>query len=257
MAILYPITSRLTHWWRAQTLYSVHSPFLYEYINFVLDSNRTYYDFIALHRYKQSLLKPPAQFDQDSLKLQRKIKRKKLSENIHNVVFRHIVYAQTHRALEYGSDYGFLSLYIKKAGVRFLSVIHPDEEVRNYSHRIINQASESVIFFPSLSAVSQRSKAHPLDLIVIYEDRLKDLSKSEMHNLTTMAREDCTWIVLSPNASSHHNSQWLKLVELLSPSLTVDFYNYGIIWPGYPGEGQYIHYMRQHYLKPLHYFQSI
>jgi hypothetical protein len=235
----------------------VHSPFLYEYITFVLDSNRTYYAFIALHRYKQSLLKPPAQFNQQSLELQRKLKRKKLSRNIHEMIFRHIIFSKTRRVLEYGTDFGFCSLYIKKAGVESLTVMHSNEELKKMSSRVMARANERAKYISSITELSQPSENERFDLIVIHEQQLRDLSTRDIDSLTKMTTAECVWYILAPNASNIHHKNWNKLVDTLSPNLAVDFYTHGMIWPGYAGENQYIYYTRRHYLKPLHYFQSI
>ncbi len=117
----------IAYFLKAKTLYKVHSPFVYNFCENILDDGRQYYAFELLKGMKKELIKNHKKIDVTDfgagshlgLSKQRKISsiaKSSVSSNYQaQILFKMVEYYQPKRILEFGTSLGITTLYLALA----------------------------------------------------------------------------------------------------------------------------------------------
>jgi len=241
--------SRLKYLWRyykgAKTIYNIHSPFLYDFVRIVFDTQKNYYSFYQIELVRQRLLKDSTEIKINDLGAGtvsnsnlRSIKEiastsssgEKKCRVLHNIAN----YFHAKNILELGTNLGLGTAYIFSASkeAEFHSVegdenLHriAEEGLKNlgiYKVKLFNQAFEK--YFRS-----QPKFVDEVELCFVDGNHTKDATLEVFHKIWNNAQERKCIIFDDIYWSDGMAEAWAEIKAKVSSGFTVDVYQMGIV----------------------------
>ncbi len=238
--------NQMKHWWNAKTIYSIHSPFLFDYLEFVLDKNRRYYSFIVLDKRKASFIK-----DKSFKEKRANGSPTPLKSMIHEHIFRHFIYTKSSHFLEYGSDGGWSGLYCYMAGAESSTLVDPHPLQSQIVQKKYYSEQHALDHYPTLDVLVGKPYRPNYDCICIYDK--KELNSTTIDQLLEISNEEATIIIPNPYT---FDSQILEKIENQC-NLILKTDHLQIMWRRFEGESQKVNFTSKSWTKPWEYIHAI
>lgn len=254
----------LRYWRDAYTIYDMHSPFLYEFVQFVFDKERTYYDFRLLEKLREMMKKDKGRLTLSDKGAPTKLRKKHLSvkeilehiaspQKISEQLYRMNIYNESHNSLELGTCLGLNSLYLAKSSSGKFLTIEGHEPFYQYARKFfsITNADEVIHLFGLFSEILPKLKNEKFDLIYLDGHHEYEASKEYIDQLYNMLNDKGMIVMADIHWSKGMEKAWQEIYQQDRFSLSMDCFHYGILWKkGYKGAKQHISYLPQAWTKP-------
>ena len=246
MVILKDFISRLHHWWKAKTIYSIHSPFIYDYLRFVFDRNRIYYAFIAIN--SKSSYKAEENLDKN--RKQNSPLTKKEKENLY-LIYRHIIYSRSECVGFQNINPEVMAYLCAMAGVKSLINLGSEKRTSDLLSGELRYGSTTINYFNSLNAYRAHTKNSRMDLAVF-----KNKSGVGLKNLGQIVKnisDNASCLILNPYSL---NAKEQKIVEKEFP-LILRSYRIQVLWKKQEVAAQKIEFTPHSITKPWELIHAI
>jgi hypothetical protein len=219
MVILKDFISRLHHWWKAKTIYSIHSPFIYDYLRFVFDRNRIYYAFIAIN--SKASYKQGENLDKNRKQNSRLTQKEK--ENLY-LIYRHIIYSQSECVGFQNIDPEVMAYLCAMAGVKSLINLGSEKHTSVLLSGELRYGSTTIEYLNSIKAYRAQSKSMEMDLTIF-----KNKSGVGLENpgqIVKNVSDNASCLILNPYSLNKRDQ---KMVEKEFP-LVLRSYRIQVLW---------------------------
>ncbi len=247
---LFLTTSYAEYWWKAKykSGHGVHSPFVYNFIENILEDDRHFYAYDDIRAIREDLSswKEPVKYREvgavslwsggNSKRLISDIaKFSSVSEKYGELLFRLTNYFKPKSILEFGTSVGLSSLYMAagspKAKLRTYDINEPLVRIANTNYnslKLENAKAEVSLFEKKLSKISQEFKH--LDFVFLDGNHRKeatilyfDFLNKHFHNDTIVVFDDIHW-------SKEMEEAWNHISQSKEVSLSLDLFQFGILF---------------------------
>jgi predicted O-methyltransferase YrrM len=237
----------LIYLWTSQTIYDIHSPFVFDFIQNVLEEKKRYYSFTILEDFRQHLLRQHntievSDFGAGSQVLSTKVRKisaiaqSSLSRPFFcQILFSTVHWLQPKRIVELGTSLGIATLYMAKASEKSrILTLEGCPQIAQTAQKHFEQLNthniEVIIgnFDQTLQATLQ--SLNVVQLFVIdgnhqYEATLRYFEQCLEHSdeTTCFIFDDIYW---SPDMKA----AWEKIKAHSKVSLSIDIFQYGLVF---------------------------
>ena len=202
-----------------------------------------YYPFIVLSKQKKQF--------HTALNINKFINMSSAPSNIHERIFKHFIFTESHHFLQIGADDGWLRLYIQLAQADSLSILDPSEVQQKSTlyHQFPKLSLEH--HFGSLDALIARKENIKYDLVVIPTNI--DVQGNDWKELLNLVEDESTFVILHPH---NWSLKELKEVESYFP-LILSTWDMQVMWRQHDGAAQKIYYTDMTWTKPWELIHAI
>ena len=268
---LYPLRSYLSFWLSGQTIYDVHSPSLYAFLNFVLDKKRIYYDFIDLDRRHYQLSKDNSQvlvsekgagskIFNNSTTISKIVKHTASPKSVSRQLYRMNLFLSAHNCLELGACIGLNSMYLAKSCTGMLTTIEGHKEYSDYALKLFERAGVSNIklmnglFLKCMEQLEENS----YDLIFIDGDHSYQSSLELIKKCKQLLRPNGVIVLSDIYWSKEMTNAWREIIPDPYFPVTIDIFHSGfLLGPGWKIHKKHLSFVSQHWSKPWKYLHGI
>jgi len=231
---------QIKHWQNSKTIYSIHSPYIFNYLQFVFDKNRVYYPFIALERANSK--KTEKVFTPTTDK--RLNQRPDISKFSKQVIFRHLIKTNAHNFLSIGCQTTQILNYVQYSGIKNAIAVEPMHN-ENHPHPFDrDNKSTSISIFKSFADLETKYKSTRIDTICIGSPF--SLSEAEADKILQLSSDDGSCIILRPYEME---PSIRSKIESKYP-LIISTYSMQIMMRSYTGQAQKVLFTTQSWSKP-------
>jgi len=210
------------YYFNAKTKYQVHSPFVFEFVEQIVEDDRQYYYFNTIEGYRK-------QVSVTDTSLRNLAKKHSISPEMGRFLFKIVNKYQPKFAIELGTGIGIATLY----------QCTPSKKMQLYSlEENVGLAKKSQSLLQALglqnvqfmigpyekSVPSVFSKMPQIDLVTINELTTQNL----MEKILAQCAKEAVLVFNYPHRTKERLTQWEWLKSHPSIRLTVDLYNMGI-----------------------------
>lgn len=222
----------LRFYFQASTKYQVHSPFVFDFVENILEDDRQYYFFKTIEQYRRLL-------NADKQKLATPIgaqintlaKEKGVSKRTGQLLFRIINHYKPSKALLVGVFPGIAALYQSTPSYKMVvDGIEPKKQVakklKYYFEEIgvPNIEMQYGALDPSISNYTEKNTL----LSYIY---IKDLpTRHSLENILKRCSPDSCLVIEKPYQNSTRLNNWNWLKDNAKTTLTIDIYDLGLVF---------------------------
>lgn len=221
-----------TYYFNAKTKYQVHSPFVFEFVQEVLEDDRQYYYFNTIEGYRKQLYVDDTSIKIDQAKgmpLNKLVKKHSIAPDMGRFLFKIVNKYHPKSAIELGTGLGIATLY----------QCTPSKKMRLYSLEEnvgLGKKSEQLLQALGLQhvefLVGSYDKNIPavltlmpqIDLVTINRLTTKELMESILERCTQKA----VLVFNYPHSTKERLLHWDWLKKHANICLTLDLYNMGI-----------------------------
>ena len=234
----------MKYFWRAQTIYDVHSPFLYEFLTYTTDVDRLYYQFQELDSLRLNLFSDFTIIDDQDPGAGSHIKTNQLmvcdvaktaisSQKKCEWLYRVMLHLQPKTVLELGASLGISSLYMAapiKSGKVY--TLEGRSSIAKCAQKTINRSShDNIILVEGLFEETLDRVLNDLDEIdfVVLDGNhsygptmnyVEDILRH--HQPKVILVDDIYW-------SPEMTRAWSELKKIDAFNVSIDFYDYGLL----------------------------
>jgi len=246
--MLRSILSAIKYYLKAQTLYNVHSPFIYDFTINILDDNRYYYAFESLDRLRFKLLKdttmiPTVDFGAGSRKgnaserqVRNMAKTLLTSKEMGAMLFKIVDHYQCKNILELGTALGMGTLYLAMPAPQSAQVytIEGNPFLATFAIKQFKKMEVSNItpvvgtFEDQLPEVLDRMKQ--LDLVYFDGHHQKEATLKYFQQCLPYANENSIFIFDDINWSSGMQEAWAEIKAHSKVTYSLDLFRAGIVF---------------------------
>lgn len=246
--IFYSIKSWLSFWFKSGTIYNIHSPFVYDFLNHVMDTEKEYYVYQNLEAIRLRLLKDTRKLNNEDYGAGSKIKTRthsvKISEIANKslsgpskcrILFNAVSYLNPETILEAGTSLGMSSAYMASARrASVLITLEGNKDIARIARETHESAGLSNIeiltgkFKDTLEPALK--KLNRIDLVYLdghhsFEPTMQYFNTVLIysHSKTVIILDDIYW-------SEDMESAWKAIKTHPAVSLTIDIYNLGFVF---------------------------
>lgn len=228
----------------SKSIYSIHSPFLYEFIKQCFDKKNRYYCFDELKNIRKKLKSDYTTIDYENIgssyaKLNNcsttvsKIAKTSVSPSKYSeLYFRIITYMNAQNILELGTSLGLNTLYLSKATQSKVISIEGQKNIYTYAKQLLETHSAQNICLINKKfddALPDIIENNTFDFVLIdgnhtYEATMKyfNLLKHKMAEKSVIVIDDIYW-------SKDMTRAWKEIIQDKSIQISLDLYRCGII----------------------------
>jgi len=267
----YSIKAFFNFWLSSKTIYDIHSPTVYEFLQFTLDPNRTYYDFAYFdqirYRIKQEeTLLPSSHYgagSKVSSKAQpiKKIVRHTLSPpKVSEQLYRINLFLNTENCLELGTCLGLNSMYLAKSCSGRLTTIEGHSPYYKYAQQLFrSQKLENVdLMEGAFTACLEKLPDGQYDMIYIDGDHTYDSTLQIVDMCQRLIKPNGLILVSDIYWNKEMSLAWKELQSLPAFPLSIDLFHAGILWgSGWKISKKHIPFSTLHWTKPWKYLHGI
>ncbi len=228
----------LKYYFKAKTKYQVHSPFVFDFIENILEDERDYYFFNTIENYRKNLLSSSTKLKGTGSKaifIKKRVVRTAVSKRVGQLLFKIANHYKPKRIVELGTSLGISTLYLAtpnsksttitiekhpqigaltqkfftNLGVKNIEILTGVYEI-NYQKTLEQVGQPNLVYFnASLSAI---------ELITCFEKGVGDI------------KPDSIFIISKPYFTKERAANWEKIKTYPVVKLTIDLYQLGIIF---------------------------
>jgi predicted O-methyltransferase YrrM len=245
--VLYRIIAFTRYFWRAHTKYNVHSPFVFEFTQNVLDDTKWYYTFNDLQRLRNQLLRLSDEIEvtdfgagSQVLKTRRRRIKDIAASSLSKPYYCQILFSLVHwlkptNILELGTSLGVSSLYLAKANQQ--AAVHTIEGCPNIAaiaKRNFEQLAASNLhqhignFDEVLVPVLENMKS--VDLVLIDGNHQKEATLRYFETALRYANKHTCFIFDDIFWNNDMTEAWRIIQQHPSTRLSIDIFQFGIVF---------------------------
>jgi len=220
------------YYFKAKTKYQVHSPFVFEFVEQIVEDNRQYYYFNTIEGYRRQIYKNKTIIktkQSEGTPLRKLVNRNTISPEMGRTLFKIVHKYQPKYAIELGTGVGIATLYQCSPSKKMqLHSIEENIDLAKTSKQLLNKLGLQQVQFsaglfeekiPSITA-----QMPSLELVTINQLATKEL----MGKILQHCNKQAIVILNYPHATKERTEHWEWLKEQPRIQLTVDLYNMGI-----------------------------
>lgn len=241
-SLLWKIRQYLSYYRSAQTIYDLHSPALFRYLEFVTDPSRKYYGMARLRplrdiinrKYrddKQDIADPLVSELRENTRPFLRKGRKQSDRKVIHCLFRSVVYLRSRKILHIGAGNGLDSLFLKIAAGNdselYLTDQHPS--MMRTAHRYFKWFGKS-FKKADINAISNNvdTDDNKFDLIVFgCSTDASKVTKATLDKIANLSRPGASWLMLSPNRDPENKKLWDYIKQHSFSRATLDCWSFG------------------------------
>ncbi len=251
--IYHRITSFVKYYFRAQSIYSLHSPFLYRFYNEVFRNDRTYYSFYQIEQERKNLLNSTQEITflemgagyHGSNTNQSQIHKRKISEiarsSLSNkkqgrLLFHLVNLFQPQKILEFGTSLGISTAYLASAkrNAQVLT-IEGNLEVQKKADQIFDNLGLTNIhcihaIFDEYILSSDFQKIQNIDMVYIDGNHTYTATKKYFEAIFPKLSTQAIIIIDDIYWSKEMTRIWQELKNNSAKNLMIDIFELGIIF---------------------------
>lgn len=204
------LATRLLYKVRHHKGHGVHSPFVFNLINKVIEEKLHFYSYGDLASYLSQFEDKRMQPKKDNL-----------------LAFRLVNYFNPKSILELGSDMGVNTLYLKAVAKDTQCIcIESDNKKREIAHRLCKGYNTEVTFCESLQDISRPQ----FDCIYINLNNLPDITPSDLEELVAKCHPNSFIMVKGIRKNKKQNRLWKCLTQNEKRTAELDLFNIGLLF---------------------------
>lgn len=227
---------------KAKTVYQVHSPFLYDLLQFMLDEKRTYYVFQEIEMLRQQLLRDSTMIDRKDFgagsRLQQSQKIADIASNALSsprqcaMMFRLAEFLGARRILEMGTSLGISTAYLAGATHRHVTTMEGDPALIAVAKKgaadleLDNISWIEGAFENTLQEVSQENQAY--DFIFLDGNHRLEPTLRYFRTLLGNTTDQSVYVVDDIHWSSEMEDAWTAIRKHEQITQTIDLYFFGL-----------------------------
>ncbi len=234
------------YFWRARTIYDVHSPFVAEMVNAVLEDKRSFYAFSEIELLRQQLLQNRTQLHIEDHGAGSKVNNSKtrtvadlarnsaISKATGRKLFRLVNFCKPHTILELGTSLGISGLYLHAAALHARMITMegcPDVAAQARQNFNIMNAHHievrSGTFDELLPSALQDLKT--LDFLFLDGDHRSGASLRYFEQCLAFAGESSVFVIADIHWSNEMETAWKQLRLHKRVRFSVDMFHFGIL----------------------------
>jgi predicted O-methyltransferase YrrM len=264
------IFSSLSYWKNSQTIYDIHSPFLFDFIQYVFDANRAYYDFKLLKEIRKMMAADTGLLQISTVGAEGVPNGKKVGlpyllkhvatpARISEQLYRINVYLQARNTLELGTCLGINSLYLAKS-CENLYTIEGHAPFSNYARQLFRHTDADNIELKHglFSEVLPQLQEKRFDLIYLDGHHEYKATKEYVENLYKMLSDEGILVLADIHWSTGMEKAWSEISAQEKFSLSMDCFYYGLLWKkAFKGPKQHFVFLPKAWLKPWKFLKAI
>ncbi|PPK85644.1 methyltransferase family protein [Neolewinella xylanilytica] len=242
------ITSALRWYFRAQTRYDVHSPFLSAFVREVYHDRRSYYAFGLIDRIRSywsgqeqavRLLELGAP-SKTTTELRRSaaslVRTNAIGDASGRLLFRMCLWLKPQRIVEFGTNAGISTLYLHLADTRTpLQTVEGNPEVAELARTTFSRAGAT----PSLSLFNERfsdwleareNGDSKRTLFFLDGDHRREPTIAYVRAMLKRSTTESVFVVADIHWSKEMEAAWEALERLPEVTATLDLYHFGLLF---------------------------
>ena len=242
--IIFQITAYLKYYFKAETLYTIHSPYIYELLAFVSDQHRTYYDFLLFRKLKQFLRsnKTALADNRDISSQESGARTWRIGQLMKNnlwksgnfeVLYRFILFFSPRQMLCLGTSMGMTPAYIARAvpGCKVLAIEHQNWMV-HLAQQVLSRAMTPHV---QLSGGSWLQLCNQdLKIQSSFDGATIDISSNQMEAIQSVevlctAYNPSFIFLYGIHSSSLSWNAWKKIKSQPSFNISIELFNVGLL----------------------------
>lgn len=245
--VIYRIIAFIKYFWRAHTKFNVHSPFVFEFTQNVLDDMKWYYSFNDLQRLRNQLLSIDEEIEvtdfgagSQVIKTRRRrikdIAASSLSQPFYcQILFSLVHWQKPKNILELGTSLGVSTLYIAKANQQ--AKVHSIEGCpniaavakRNFEVLHATNIQQHIGNFDEILTTALR-EMKTIDLMVIDGNHQKEATLRYFETALGYADKNTCFIFDDIYWNKEMTDAWEIIKQHPKTRLSVDIFQFGIIF---------------------------
>ncbi len=245
MSATYKLTEYLKYYLRAKTVYSAHSPFVFDFINSVLDTSKSYYAFQAIDQIREkneqdnrkiSITDLGAGSHSNNMKFKqiKTIAKSAISSKWQGkVLFNLMQHYKPERVLELGTSLGVSALYLAMGNSRSqILTIEGDPNIaaiarENFKKAGVNNIDLQVGNFDTI--LPELLRSYTPDLCFLDGNHTESATKQYFDLLAAQETESSILVVDDIYWSKGMQSAWEYAKKQSKYNLSIDLYYFGIL----------------------------
>jgi len=220
------------YYWSAKTKYQVHSPFVFEFVEQLLDDNRQYYYFNTIEGYRKQLYANKAllKFNQAAgTSLPKLIETNSISPKMGRLLFKIVNKYQPKYAIELGTGVGIATLYQCTPSKKMqLYSLEENVTLAKNSQQLLQKLGLQQVQFKmgpfEKNMPSILTQMPTIELVTVNQLATKELMESILQHCNKAA----ILIVNYPYATKERRIHWDWLKAHPSIRLTLNLYDMGV-----------------------------
>jgi len=221
----------LSFYFRASTKYQVHSPFVYDFVENVLEDTRRYYFFDTIEKYRQILSVDKTVITAKQEKIGSLARELVIKKRIGQLLFRLVHHYKPKELLLVGVFPGVATLYQStpsyKTSIKGLESRKEVANKLNYYFKELGVPNIQLLY-GKLNELLLIELAKQPKLSYIYFKELPDRSTLEM--IISACDTDSMLLIERPYQNEENLSTWQWLYDNTSVTISIDLYQLGILF---------------------------
>ena len=244
---LHRITAFAKYYWRAKTKYDVHSPFVFEFIQNVLEEPKWYYTFDDIQKIRHQLLRSKESIEvtdfgagsQVIATKTRKVKDIAASSLSHpffcQILFSMVNWLSPKKVLELGTSLGIATLHLAKAkrqtNITTLEGCPNIAQVAQQNLDLLGAKNVTIVvgdFENTLSATLEQ--LHDIQLVILDGNHQKEATLRYFEQILVHATPETCFIFDDIYWSKEMTEAWEIIKKHPRVTLSIDIFQYGLVF---------------------------
>ena len=238
----------LNYYLKAKTVYQVHSPYLFDFLSFILDNQRDYYIFNRIEQERARLLDDPSPFEKEDFGAGTSVRRKKdnpfsIKEIARNslssprqcaIMFRIAEYIGARRILELGTSFGISTLYLAGNQVREVTALEGDQGcigVLSAMASRLHFRNIHLVCGPFEKTLPDLEASNPTFDLVFMDGHHREEPTIRYFEKIGKWLDDQSVVILDDiHWSQGMENAWRRLLDHPSVTQSIDFFDFGVLF---------------------------
>ena len=226
----------LKYYFHAKTKYQIHSPFVFDFVENILEDTRYYYYFDAIEQYRKTMTMTAVTIKDrarnSDLSIKNIAQQSVISKETGQLLFRLVNYYKPKYALEIGTSIGLTTLYESTPSRAFsLTTFEDNIALSQFTQQQLEKMGLSQATFKKgingKEVLATVAALPQLDYVMLNDL----LPKSIIEKIFQKCSTNAAIIVQRPYGSGERTAYWEWLKQHLTVPLTLDLYDLGIAFP--------------------------
>lgn len=222
----------LQFYFQASTKYQVHSPFVFDFVENILEDDRQYYFFKTIEQYRRLLNSDKQKLSEPKgVSINILAKKKGISKKTGQLLFKIVNHYKPTKAILIGVFPGIAALY--QSTPSYKMVVDGIESNKEVSHKLKHYFEEIgvpniVMQFRSLDPSITTYLENNTSVSYVY---IKELpTRHALEQLMKRCAPDSCLVIERPYQNTHYLNNWNWLKDHSKTTLTIDIYDLGLVF---------------------------